>query len=185
MPTFTDNGRTVKELKGVGKPVQIDADLKGKLMEYLDANKNDPDFQKFIDAGSGGMPSKVDMPVISAARKRLEKLRLQECQELVPFEYDGDKLAIRKLNYLDLGEVALSVARDGHSVLSVNDSGGINTVTKTILLACVATEDGDPYFTYSDLCEYMNDARQTGFLSQLFLACNEVNPDILTTLKKT
>lgn len=122
---------------------------------------------------------------VSAAQARLKRRREMPFDELVPVEVDGEKLAIRRLNYTGLGEVALSVQRDGLNVLNIGDNDGVRSVTRAVLLLCVATEDGEPFFTYQDVNEFMDKPSEVTFISQLFVLCNEVNPDLNRTLKKT
>lgn len=121
----------------------------------------------------------------SAARKRLEKLKAQAQPEIVPFEYEGETVHIRHLNYQGLIDLALSVGRDGHNVLTINDESGVRSVTVAVLLACVCNEDGSPFFEYSDVMAYLDAPAAAGFVSALFMQCNIENPDILSTLKKT
>lgn len=127
----------------------------------------------------------VEQKAVSAAQARRQRLKDMDVPELVPYTFEGEELAIRRLNYRGLGQVALSVQRDGMNVLNIGEEEGIASVTRAVLLACVATKEGEPYFTYQDVNEYMEDANQASFVAQTFVACNEVNPDLNRTLKKT
>lgn len=120
----------------------------------------------------------------SAAKKRLEKLKAQRKPIIEPFEYEGETFYIRRLHYQNLIDLALSISRDGHNVLNIHDESGVLAVTTAVLLACVCSEDESAYFEESDIEEYLTAPDEAALVSALFMACNEANPDILSTLKK-
>jgi len=121
----------------------------------------------------------------SAAKKRLEKLKAQRKPAILPFEYEGETFYIKRLSYQNLIDLALSISRDGHNVLNIHDESGVLAVTTAVLVACVCNADESAYFEHEDIEEYLNTPDDAALVSALFMACNEANPDILSTLKKT
>jgi len=120
----------------------------------------------------------------SAAKKRLDKLRAQRKPIIEPFEYESEIFYIKRLSYQNLIDLALSISRDGHNVLNIHDESGVLAVTTAVLLTCVCNEDESAYFEPDDIGEYLNTPDDAALVSALFMACNEANPDILSTLKK-
>jgi hypothetical protein len=122
---------------------------------------------------------------ITDAQVRLEKLRLQSGPVVVTFDYEGETFYVKRLNYNDLIELALSVTRDGYNVLSISDEGGVRSVTIAVLSCCVCDEQGERYFSREEVEQYLDEPAASALVSALFAKCNQINPDIFGTLKKT
>ena len=121
----------------------------------------------------------------NTAKARLEKLKAQRGNIVEKVEVEGEVFHIRKLNYEQLVELGLMVQRDGHNVLALQGEAGVCSFTIATLMQAIVNEDGTPYFTRDVMDEYMQEPGATGLLGELFLKANEVNPDILRTLKKS
>jgi|GEM_PF-5476085 len=123
--------------------------------------------------------------IISAARARLNRLAKQKKPVYISCEVDGEEVKIKRLSQQDLIDMALSLARDGHNVLQITDNNGARAVQIAVMVNCVYDKDEQKYFSVDDAEECMDSSDCTVFVSQLFAQCVSVNPDILTTLKKT
>lgn len=121
---------------------------------------------------------------ISAAEKLLEKLKKQAGETFEPFTYNGEKYFIKCLNYGELVELALQVARDGHDVLNIQNGGGLNAVTRAVLLGTVYRTESERFFSYESVTAFMDEPAAASLVSALFERSIARNPGIFSIPKK-
>jgi len=119
---------------------------------------------------------------ISSARERLEKLKASKGNTIHTVEIDGEKWFIREMNCVDL--LMLGMLSGG------KEAGNIDRNTMTLLSIealqrsiCVSQTDVTPYFTKSELQEYMYLPQAALLMSKLVEAVVSVNPGIFPKKK--
>ncbi len=129
----------------------------------------------------------------SNAKKNLEALLDNSLPALEPFLWTDSRTGneiqfyIKRLGSIDIAEISLSINRDASGALQLYapDSSPAAMVQQIIIKACVCEENGQPFFVTEDLKAFYNRPELVEMFLDLFIACDQVNPCILNTLKKT
>ena len=161
MPTFTVNGKPVDSLPGIGERVTLDPKIQAGLIDYIEANKNDPGWQRFI-AGDGiaKRDPAPDDPSLSPAARRYARIAAKRNapprENIKRVEIDGEEWHIRAWDAGTINKYEMSVSRNAAGKIMVGDEDKMYSWLAALLHCGVVQgpDDYRPMFTLVEAREW-------------------------------
>jgi len=189
-PTFIMNGQQVDSLPGFGERVQLDPKIQAGLLEFIDRNKSDPEYQKFV-AGDGIAKPGDEEPEssfenLSPAARRLRKLRNNKpaVERTVKVHVDDEEWFVLRMNIGELTRLGLYTPRDRDGNLNFADANALTAITAAMMFCALVVDidDDTPMFdSFGEALEWA-ESYDTGVMkvvTQLFEHIQTLNPAIL------